>query len=173
MHHIYLLPPSPRPPSFCHGSSLYLSPCKVSSWLTSSARPSASVIFLFFFFCCQGVFLPWRHWRWLLVHKLDLEKQIQGFLRQLVLNCNYFGRVSRSELGFSRASTSLFTFPQRSEPLHLRRWGAAMALDTGFPLKVLLIRLPVRRVTHTQISPSQYILLPNLSLAPTHKTFPN
>lgn len=63
MYHIYLLPPSPRPLSFCHASSLYLSPCKISSWLTSSARPSASVICRFFFFffaaraflCLEGI----------------------------------------------------------------------------------------------------------------------
>lgn len=172
---MYLLSPSPRPLSFCHASSLYLSPCKISSWLTSSARPSASVICLFFllFFRGEGVFVPQRHWRWLLVHKLDLQKQIQSFLCQLVLTRNYNGHVSRSKLGFSRASTSLFTFPQISGPLNLRWWSAAMALDTGFPLKVLLLHLPVHRVRHTQISPFEYILLPNLSLAPTHKTFPN
>lgn len=136
MHHIYLLPPSARPPSFCHGSSLYLWSCKVSSWLPSSPRPSASVIFLFYFFCCEGVFLPRRRWQWLSVCKLDLQKQIQGFLRQLVLTRNHNGRVSRSELGFlSCFHVTLLTrtFRRRPEPLNLWRWGAAAALDTGFP----------------------------------------
>lgn len=72
--------------------------------LTPQLSPTLGIcdffFFYFLFFCCKGVFLPQRRWRWLSVRKLDLQKQIQGFLRQLVLTRNHNGRVSRSELGF-------------------------------------------------------------------------
>lgn len=120
----------------------------------------------FFFFCHKGIDDGFWSISWIYRSKSRASLASLSWLATITA-------VSRGPSWFSLVLPRHFSLSLRDQSLlmcddEVQQWPST--LDS--PFKVLL-HLPVRSVTHTQISPSQYILLPNLSLAPTHKTFPN
>lgn len=88
-------------------------------------------LFIFFavraFFCNEGVGGGFRSVSWIYRSKSKATFASLSWLATITA-------VSRGPSWvFSPASTSLYWLARRPEPLNLRRWGAAAALDTGFP----------------------------------------